>query len=318
MKTSRKILSILPAFAGLAFAAATAGNSSSPFEEYTVRKGQTASYIAMLKYGAYDDSIAALLKADNPQVPDLDRIQVGQVLKLRRQKAPAALEKDPLRRVRMASRKAVVTFVQGGGEIRRAKGGREPLIPNRFLSTGDSLVTAPGGMAEVIVDNQSVLRLAGGTEVVLSAVQEPRRPDAADSRALVTRFSLLQGRTWTKVQKWAGSLVAFQVRMPNAIAGVHGTVFENAVNADSTSAVSVYQGEVGVRGGSDGSAKRSLAPTEVAGPKEISVAEWIQVLKDGQTLSIAKNGAAGAVKAFSTDTASAWVRTNLDRDCLCD
>jgi hypothetical protein len=317
MKTSRKTLSILTALAGTALAAAAVTSSSASTEEYVVRKGQTASYIALLKYGAYNDSIAALLKADNPQIDDLDRIQVGQVIKLRKDKAPVAAEKDPQRRIQMASRKAVVTFVEGSGEIRRAKGGREPLLPNRFLATGDSISTAPGALAEIIVDNQSVLRLSGGTEVILTAIQEARKPDAADARALTTRFALLKGKTWTKVQKWAGSIVAFQVRMPNAIAGVHGTVFQNDVNADSTSAVSVYQGEVGVQGGIDPAAKRSLAPTEVSGPKEITAAAWIQLLKEGQTLSIAKNGTPGAVKSFSPN-ASDWEKTNLERDCLCD
>jgi hypothetical protein len=314
MNPSRGSMQILVSLATLAL------SGTATLEDYTVHKGQTVSFIAFQKYGAYSDSIAALLKADNPQIADLDMVAVGQILHLRKdEKAPVGLEKDPDRRVLMASRKAVVTMTQGSGEIRRAKGGREPLAANRFLSTGDSIVTGSDGLAEIIVDNQSVLRLAPGTEVRLTAIQEPQKPSSTDKRALATRFSLLRGKTWTMVQKWAGSRIAFQVQMPNAIAGVHGTVFENAIAEDSTSSVSVYRGEVGVEGGSDqATTHKSLAPTQVAGPKEISMGQWIKILKDNQRLSISKTGAAGQSVQFKPDSASAWVKLNQERDSLCD
>lgn len=311
MRPSRPFL-FLVACAGLATAA-----SQAVLEDYSVRRGQTVSYIAFLKYGAYNDSIAAVLKADNPQIQDLDKIQIGQILKIRKEaQAPVALEKDPARRLQMASRKAVVTMVQGSGEIRRFKGKREKLVANRFLSTGDTVVTGADGMAELIVDNQSVLRLATSTEVRLTAIQEPAKPNQKESRALVTNFFLTRGKTWTKVQKWAGGLVRYQVQMPNAVAGVHGTVFENEVRPDSSSSVSVYQGEVGVSG--DPVVKKSLAPTPVSGPKETSQEGWVTILKDGQKLEVSKVGVAGQPVAFQADPNSDWVKLNQERDCLCD
>lgn len=314
MNPLRKTMQILVPLGGLAFCGTTP-----VLEDYPVRKGQTVSFIAFQKYGAYNDSIAGILKADNPQIPDLDLVAVGQVLHLRKdEKAPVATELDPQRRILMASRKAVVTLAQGSGEIRRAKGGREPLAANRFLSTGDSILTGTDGLAEIIVDNQSVLRLAPGTEVRLTAIQEPQKPTGAEARAFLTRFSLLHGKTWTKVQKWAGSMVAFQVQMPNAIAGVHGTVFENSVAVDSSSSVSVFQGEVGVHGGLQSPPRRSLAPSQIEGPKEITAAQWIRILKDGQKLDISKSGAAGPTVQVKADPASPWVKLNQERDSLCD
>ena len=286
MKQTNRTAVLLVAIAGLgAFGAAV------PNDDFVVRRGQTVSYIAFLRYGAYNDSIAALLKADNPQIADLDQVQVGQVLHLRGKEA--APEPTAQRRVLMASRKAVVTLAAGSGEIRRAKGGREPLAANRFLASGDTLSTGPGAMAELIFDNQGVMRLGAGTEVVLTAIQEPRPAGSSDSRLLSTRLSLLRGKTWTHVQKWAGALVAYQVHMPNAVAGVHGTIFENAIAADSSSSVSVLEGEVAVEGAPAAKERRSLAPREVSGPREISVEQWIRILKDGQKLKIAKDGKAG-------------------------
>lgn len=287
-------------------------------EDYTVRRGQTASYIAFLKYGIYNDSIATLLKTDNPQIPNLDLIQVGSILKIRKDaKAPVAIAKDPQKRIQMASRKAVVTMVVGSGEIRRATGIVENLVPNRFLSTGDVIATSPDGMAEIIIDNQSVLRLSHSTEVKLVAIQENQKNTASENRPLVTRMALLRGRTWAKVQKWAGALVNYQIQLPNAIAGVHGTVFETEAKADSTGTVAVYQGEVGVSNVGT-SAKKSLEPSAVDGPKEVSQGEWTTILKDGMKLEIDKAGKPGEPQTFTADANSEWVKMNKERDCLCD
>ncbi|MBK8803214.1 MAG: FecR domain-containing protein [Fibrobacteres bacterium] len=315
MKPSRCSLLSLLGLAGLALAV-----EPNTMEDYVVRRGQTVSYIAFIKYGAYNDSIGGMLRKDNPQVQDLDKIQVGQVIKLRKEaKAPVVTEKEPARRIQLASRKAVVTMVQGSGEIRRFKGKREPLQANRFLSMGDTIVTGADGFAELIIDNQSILRLSSATEVRLTAIQEPSKVTSKESRSLVTTFFLARGKTWTKVQKWAGGLVRYQVQMPKAVAGVHGTVFENEVKDDSAAVVAVHQGEVGVTGGSPAEApKKGWAPKKVSGPKEIALAEWVQVLKDGQKLEVSSAGVAGAPSAFTADPNSEWVKINQERDCLCD
>lgn len=190
MKPSRCSLLSLLGLAGLALAV-----EPNTMEDYVVRRGQTVSYIAFIKYGAYNDSIGGMLRKDNPQVQDLDKIQVGQVIKLRKEaKAPVVTEKEPARRIQLASRKAVVTMVQGSGEIRRFKGKREPLQANRFLSMGDTIVTGADGFAELIIDNQSILRLSSATEVRLTAIQEPSKVTSKESRSLVTTFFLARGK----------------------------------------------------------------------------------------------------------------------------
>lgn len=303
----------------LALAVAGSATAGVNLEDYTVRRGQTVSYIAFLKYGQYNDSIVKVLKTDNPKIENLDLIQVGSVLKIRKDvQAPAAMEKDPAKRIQMASKKAVVTMVVGTGEIRRANGVVEKLLPNRFLSTGDAIVTMADGMAEIIIDNQSVLRLSSSTEIKLTAIQESQKPTGTETRPMVTRLSLLRGKTWAKVQKWAGPLVNYQIQLPNAIAGVHGTVFETEAKADSTGTVAVYQGEVGVANPAPAPVKKSLAPTQVVGPKEVSQGEWIRILKDGMKLEIGKTGAPGEPVAFTAEVNSEWVKMNKERDCLCD
>jgi hypothetical protein len=289
-------------------------HAAASLEDYTVRRGQTASYIAFLKYGIYNDSIASMMKSDNPQIANLDLIQVGSVLKIRKDaQTPIAAEKDPHKRIRMASKKAVVTMVVGSGEIRRASGVVEKLVPNRFLSTGDVLITSADGMAEIIIDNQSVLRLSHSTEVKLTSIQESQKNTATERRPLVTRLALVRGKTWAKVQKWAGALVNYQIQLPNAIAGVHGTVFETEAKADSTGTVAVYQGEVGVSNIAK-TTKQSLASDAV----EDTQGEWTTLLTDGMSLEIAKSGTPGEPQTFTADVNSDWVKMNQERDCLCD
>jgi len=206
-----------------------------------VAKGQTLSGLSFRHLGAYTPEIRGILLADNPDLKDPSRIFEGETLLFRRTEDRRQLPAE--RQVAMASRQAVVTSVTGGGEVVRANGVREILSADMFLSPGDLVVAKSGSMVELIVDNQSILRLRGPTRMSLVAVQSS---DSGDSRPH-TRVRLITGRIWAKVEKWAGPLVHFEVLLPNAIAGVHGTVFETIVNKDSTSVVRVQEGVVSVK-----------------------------------------------------------------------
>lgn len=319
-----RILRILPllVLASGALLAATLPNAGSPsFEEHVVRKGQTASYIAFQKYGAFNDSIVGLLKSDNPSLADLDDIKVGQVIRIRKsaEVPQVSAKRNPQRTIQLASQRAVVTLVKGTGTIRRANGTTETLAPNRFLGKGDAIATGNDGYAEIIIDNQSVLRLHKDTEIRLSSIQEPRSASSKDQRPFVTRLALVRGKTWTHVQKWAGGIVNYQIQLPTAIAGVHGTVFETEVLADSTGSVAVVEGEVGVGPGATDSvpAKKSLAPKPAAGPQEIALDQWIRLVRTGMKLSVPKSGAPGEAQPWKP-AAAEWKALEDARECLCD
>lgn len=318
---SLRILPLLVLAAGALLAATLPTSGTTSFEEHVVRKGQTASYIAFQKYGAFNDSIVALLKADNPAVSNLDDIKVGQVLRLRKsvEVPQVSAKRNPQRTIQLASQRAVVTMVKGSGTIRRAGGTTEPLAANRFLGKGDAIATGNDGYAEIIIDNQSVLRLHRDTEIRLSSIQEPRSATSKDQRPFVTRLALVKGKTWTHVQKWAGGIVNYQIQLPNAIAGVHGTVFETEVLPDSTGSVGVVEGEVGVGAGASDSvpAKKSLAPKPAAGPQEIALEQWIRLVRTGMKLSVPKSGAPGEAQPWKP-SADEWKALEDARDCLCD
>jgi len=296
---------------------AIGSRAATALTDYEVRKGQTLSYIAFLKLGAWDETVAAQLKADNPGL-DLDRVEVGQKIKLRLPSSDPLKPVDPQKQLQVASKKAVVTMVRGSGKVVRAGGGSETLRPNLFLSTGDAVITDAASYAELIIDNQSVLRLNEKTQVKMLAIQAPQVATATEKRPFYTRIALVTGKTWAKVQKWAGGTVNYQIQLPTAIAGVHGTVFESVAKPDSTGEVSVYQGEVGVGGSAAAPAKKSLAPTAVSGPKEVAMGEWIHILKAGQKIEVPKAGLPEAPKEFKVSVGDPWVDMNRERDCLCD
>lgn len=216
------------------------GEPDSLFRKVKVGPSQTASWLAFRHLGAWTPEIAARIKADNPDIQDLDRLEVGQILRFR-----TALDQrrlPPTEQIAKAIRKAVATLVKGDARIQRAGSTTsEPLHANEFLAPGDRITTRSGEIVELIIDNQSVLRLRGNSSLTLLAIQSDD-----STRAEHTSVSLDVGRLWSKVRKWAGPLVGFQVKMPNAIAGVHGTTFECFVNADSSGGVTVHEGLVGV------------------------------------------------------------------------
>lgn len=218
-----------------------ARSPDSLYSNVVVRARETVSWIAIRHLGAYDQAIRDTLKLDNPSVPDLDKVAVGQTLRLRR-----SMDRRPLppeRQIAMASRQAVVTTVKGTGEIRLKSGQLVPLAANTFLAAGDELRLGAGSVAELVIDNQSILRLREHSRLRLLDIQGPT---AEKGRKAGTRVALDQGALWVKVRKWAGPLVGFQVRLPSTIAGVHGTIFETTVGSDSTQTVSVREGEVSV------------------------------------------------------------------------
>lgn len=231
-----------PLLLALALAAKVPASQETAYSTVTVRPRQTVSWIALRYLGAYSPAILDSIKSDNPSLTDLPRLKGGESIRLRRSLDRRKLSAE--RQIELASRQAVVTTVRGQGEIRRANGAASPLEANQFLSTGDEIRVGAGSSVELVIDNQSVLRLRENSRLRILGVQDAA---LANGRKAGTQVALDAGALWTKVRTWAGPLVGFEVRLPTVIAGVHGTVFETSVAADSSQAVAVYEGVVSVR-----------------------------------------------------------------------
>jgi len=240
LKASKKKSGTPPSAPDTSASIKPSAESDTLFSMVKVGRDQSASWLAFRHLGAWTPEIAAQVKSDNPSIRNLNRLEIGDVLRLRRCLDQRA--HTPSHQISMAMRKAVVTYVRGNAHIVR-QGKSEAISLNAFLAAGDKIVTEQNAAVELIIDNQSVMRLRDNTTLQLVAIQE-----SAPDQKVGTSVFLEYGRVWSKVRKWAGPLVGFQVKMPNAIAGVHGTTFECFVNNDSSGIVSVSEGLVGVTG----------------------------------------------------------------------
>jgi ferric-dicitrate binding protein FerR (iron transport regulator) len=272
----------------LSIAANAAPKLDTTFSSVVVRPRQTASWLAFRHLGAFDRTILDTLKLDNPTIPDLAKLKGGETLRIRRSMDRRPL--SPARQIEMASRNGVVTTIKGPGELRRASGELLPLSVNTFLAVGDEIRTGPAASAEIVIDNQSVLRLRENSRLRLLGIQDSASNGARKSG---TRVALETGALWVKVRKWAGPLVGFDVRLPSTIAGVHGTIFEATIGADSTESVYVVEGIVSVR-------------EQRAGGLEVK-------LERGQKVSTRPGGALGAPSA-SRPSSQPWPAELLDLD----
>lgn len=226
------------------------------FVKVTVAPGQTLSWLGLRHLGGWTPEIASQVASDNPGLHPI--LQPGQTVRLRRSLDRRNL--PPAQQIAMASRKAVVTRLAGPVFRLRPDGSRSPLAADQFLEAGDLVQTGDQAMAELIIDNQSILRVRANSLLRLVRIQD----SSLHAPKSQTQVALSAGRVWTKVRQWAGPLVGFEVRMPRSIAGVHGTIFECAVAPDSSSRVWVDEGIVGVRGLGKDSTEKPVAKGQSA------------------------------------------------------
>jgi len=284
LKTSKKKAASIAAPVDSTAKLKAVGEPDSLFAVLKVGREQSASWLAFRHLGAWTPEISEQIKRDNASIKDLNRLEVGQQLRLRRSLDQRGWTPD--QQVSKAIRKAVITYARGSAHIVR-QNGTTPVSINEFLAPGDKIVTDANAVVELVIDNQSVLRLRDKTVLQLVAIQ-----DKQTNQKSGTSVYLEAGRVWSKVRKWAGPLVGFQVKMPNAIAGVHGTTFECFVQNDLSGNVSVSEGIVGVTG------RAQSAETSVPAGKSV------EVLKDGQL----------SQPAAASSATPEWKRFNEQRD----
>ena len=181
-----------------------------------------------------------------------------------------------------------IEVLQGSG-TRTPEGGKaEALKVGMKIDLKDVLVVDKGGNAKLVLADESVLMVAGGSQLVINE---------AEFQGLERKgFSakLLFGKVWAKVKKAAaGSDAKFEVTTDRAVAGVRGTVFRvdtkmfkaavsgRPVQKSEKTIVRVWLGKVAVEatvkkipdaqpaGGTSGKVR-----TLVQGPQEISKDEW--------------------------------------------
>lgn len=177
------------------------------------------------------------------------------------------------------------------------------LLPEgKFIKTGEK------GLVELTVPDKSVVRLAPETLYKLDQVFFP----AGKPRRFSARLFL--GRLWARVRIALGKARGtFDTKIPTAVVGVRGTVFNVKTAADRSADILVYEGLVGVgppliiEGG---------PKEEIKWPVEVSEKKWEEIILTRlQKLHIYPDGTPGKPESFEpAREEDEWVRWNQERD----
>jgi hypothetical protein len=287
-------------------------------KKFTVRRGDTVSYLALRYYGFFNDSLFTVLKKANAHLADLNLIHPGDSLLFPIRSAP----EPRLEQLRTAAMQAVLTFHEGPVKYRRgSKGQFMPVEPNLFLAPNDEIETREKARAELVLDNRSVIRLAANSRLKITKLLRQQQP-SAKAQPVQAQFDLSLGSLWTRVNKIFNRQPKVDVKFPTAIAGVQGTIYRASVAADSTTNVRVYEGAVEVRGGGDllrpqqvGPPQRVPPPQQVPGPQQIGLEAWVRLVRANQQVVIGRDGRPSDPSRFTDQGAELdWVRWNQQRD----
>jgi len=184
---------------------------------------------------------------------------------------------------------------------------------------GDRVRTYQRSRAELELMELDVIRMA--PETIIDVV---KLYDETKQKLKETQINLEQGDIWANIKK-KDKNTKFGISAPVAVAAITGTVLRLGVAADSTTELRVYNGEVRITNAPE---KKNLTPRkievhevpgphQVPGPREVSMEEWIYIVKNMQKIIIDNKGQVkevGDFKKTDKDEQSLWVKWNIERD----
>jgi len=221
--------------------------------------------------------------------------------------------------VKMAKGEAKVTFLEGtSNAVCPGQKGTIKLKVNDLLKSGCEISTDMNSRLELTLPDKSIVRFADNTRIkILQA-------DIIDARKRDVKIFITIGKIWSNVRKSLGGKGRFEISCENAVAGVRGTIYRMNVEEDKSALVKVYDGEVNVASSTIKKDKKSplagppkpvAGPTAVAGPKPVSMEEWVYIVRSMQQIRISSDGKAEEPKDFTeAEDRDEWVDWNRERD----
>jgi len=207
----------------------------------------------------------------------------------------------------------------------------EKVKPNRKVFVNDVIKTAGKSRCEISLIGGGKVRIGENSELELNS---------ASIKPMEKKFDahLKKGSVWVSAKAAFGEKKNISVRTPIAVAAIRGTIFKTKAG-DKESSVQVYEGNVDVnkannflkerhekrksfgQGAPTGKPKFTLgpvtevkAPTQVSGPYEISLEDWISLAK-GMQINIREDGKYHLFEFDqSKDDEDEFVRWNKQQD----
>lgn len=183
------------------------------------------------------------------------------------------------------------------------------------IYNGDQIKTNKESRCETKLHQQGIIRIGENTTFSF-------QPDQLNNSF---NTEIKKGRLWANIKKLV-SRSNFHVRTPTAVCSIRGTIYR--IDANSSTKVMVYQGTVDV--GPLWAVKRDTSsarqpgiyqppyevpgPTQIPGPFEVSLDQWIRIVA-GQQIEVRADGKYHKSKINEqVDQEDDWVRWNKERD----
>jgi len=190
---------------------------------------------------------------------------------------------------------------------------------NMPVVNGDKVETKKQSRCEITYNDGSIVRI---DEQSIYTIE--KAIIAEDKKEVESSLSI--GKLWANLKKLIRGKDSWKLKSPAAVVAVRGTVYRMNAGADSATQVLVYDGEVKVTpaafgagqsgmGAVPGQPRQVQAPTQVAGPTEVSMGQWIEIIKKQQQIVVLPDGSY-AKSDFNPleDDKLDWVQWNKKRD----
>ncbi|NOZ60102.1 MAG: FecR domain-containing protein [Calditrichaeota bacterium] len=217
-------------------------------------------------------------------------------------------------------KKGLITYSNGRVRKKQINAAEwKPAAVNTSVVSGDKVRTYKKSRAELELMKLDIIRMAPETIIDVVKLYEETKDQKKQ-----TQIALQQGDIWAKIKK-KGKNAKFDINAPVAVAAITGTVLRMNVDADSSTELKVYNGEVHITNAPE---KTNLTPHfigvyevpgphEIPGPHEVSAEQWVYIVKNMQKIKLDKKGKVKEVGDFSLndkDEQTDWVKWNLQRD----
>jgi hypothetical protein len=194
---------------------------------------------------------------------------------------------------------------------------------NMPVVNGDKIETKKQSRCEITYHDGSIVRI---DEQSIYTIE--KAIIAEDKKEVESSLSI--GKLWANLKKLIHGKDSWKLKSPAAVVAVRGTVYRMNAGVDSSTQVLVYDGQVDVRPANIGAGQSGMgavpgppqqvqAPTQVAGPTEVSMQQWFEIIKAQQQIVVRPDGSY-AKSDFNPleDDKLDWVQWNKQRDADLD
>ena len=192
---------------------------------------------------------------------------------------------------------------------------------NMPVLNGDKIETKKQSRCELTFKDGSVVRIDEQSIYTVEKAELDKSNKNVESELSI-------GKLWANIKKVVSGRDSWKLKSPAAVVAVRGTIYRMNAGADSSSQVLVYDGNVAVSPAAPASPQQGMGmvpgqpqqvqgPVQVQGPRQVSMAEWFEIIKAQQQIVVRPDGSyAKSEFNLADDEKLEWVQWNKERDKL--